>query len=62
VPAGEVGARAFTAGLELHELAPRDVGLEGIFLRLVDGGGPSTPGPTSADAAHGRHAAREGAA
>jgi ABC-2 type transport system ATP-binding protein len=35
VAAGEIGARAFTAGLELHELAPYDVGLEGIFLRLV---------------------------
>ncbi len=40
VHAGEVGARAFAAGLELHELAARDVGLEGIFLRLVDGGLP----------------------
>ena len=27
--------RAFAAGLELHELVPRDVGLEDIFLRLV---------------------------
>ena len=35
--APEVGARAFAARLELHELAPRDVGLEDIFLRLVDG-------------------------
>jgi ABC-2 type transport system ATP-binding protein len=35
VAAGEIGARAFAAGLELHELAPDDVGLEGIFLRLV---------------------------
>ncbi|WP_298460314.1 ABC transporter ATP-binding protein [uncultured Cellulomonas sp.] len=44
VRAAEVGARAFAAGLELHELATRDVGLEGIFLRLVGdppaGGGP----------------------
>ncbi|WNB86397.1 ABC transporter ATP-binding protein [Cellulomonas sp. ATA003] len=40
VRAAEVGARAFSAGLELHELATREVGLEGIFLRLVDGGGP----------------------
>jgi ABC-2 type transport system ATP-binding protein len=38
VPAAEVGARAFTAGLELHELAPRDVGLEETFLRLVEDG------------------------
>ena len=35
VTAPEIGARAFAAGLELHELVPRDVGLEGIFLRLV---------------------------
>lgn len=35
VSAGEIGARAFAAGLELHELASRDVGLEGIFLQLV---------------------------
>jgi ABC-2 type transport system ATP-binding protein len=37
VTAAEIGARAFAAGLELHELAPRDVGLEGVFLRLVGG-------------------------
>jgi ABC-2 type transport system ATP-binding protein len=30
-----VGAAAFAAGLELHELARRDVGLEDIFLRLT---------------------------
>jgi ABC-2 type transport system ATP-binding protein len=35
VTAREIGARAFAAGLELHELAPDDVGLEGTFLRLV---------------------------
>ena len=35
VPAREVGARAFAAGLELHELAPIDVGLEDVFLQLV---------------------------
>ena len=35
VSASEIGARAFAAGLELHELASRDVGLEGIFLKLV---------------------------
>ncbi|WP_307724991.1 ATP-binding cassette domain-containing protein [Cellulomonas aerilata] len=39
VPAAEIGARAFTAGVELHELAPRDVGLEETFLRLVEDGG-----------------------
>jgi ABC-2 type transport system ATP-binding protein len=43
VHAGEVGARAFAAGLELHELAARDVGLEGIFLRLTDGGLAAAP-------------------
>ena len=37
IAAAEIGARAFAAGLELHELAPRDVGLEGVFLRLVGG-------------------------
>jgi ABC-2 type transport system ATP-binding protein len=35
ITAPEIGARAFAAGLELHELVPRDVGLEDIFLRLV---------------------------
>ena len=35
VSAAEVGARAFAAGLELHELSAREVGLEDIFLRLV---------------------------
>jgi ABC-2 type transport system ATP-binding protein len=35
VTAAEIGARAFGAGLEVHELAPRDVGLESTFLRLV---------------------------
>ena len=42
VTAGEIGARAFAARLELHELAPREVGLEDIFLRLV--GDPGAPG------------------
>ena len=42
VTAGEIGAAAFAARLELHELAPRDVGLEDIFLRLV--GDPGDPG------------------
>jgi ABC-2 type transport system ATP-binding protein len=36
VEAREIGARAFAAGLELHELATRDVGLEGLFLQLVE--------------------------
>jgi ABC-2 type transport system ATP-binding protein len=48
VSAAEVGARAFTAGLELHELAPRDVGLEETFLRLVEGDGvPTRDGVTA---------------
>ncbi|RYV50158.1 ATP-binding cassette domain-containing protein [Pengzhenrongella frigida] len=38
VTAAEIGARAFAAGLELHELTPRDVGLEDTFLRLVGEG------------------------
>jgi ABC-2 type transport system ATP-binding protein len=66
VPPGEVGARAFAARLELHELAPRDVGLEGIFLRLVDGeaavGSPAGSGPPGPPTGHGRHAARTGRA
>lgn len=36
-----VGAAAFGAGLEVHELARRDVGLEDIFLRLT--GEPEAP-------------------
>jgi ABC-2 type transport system ATP-binding protein len=35
VSAAEIGARAFSAGLEIHELTPREVGLEDTFLRLV---------------------------
>jgi ABC-2 type transport system ATP-binding protein len=30
-----VGAAAFAAGVELHELTSRDPGLEGLFLQLV---------------------------
>ncbi len=36
VTAAQVGAAAFAAGLELHELATRAVELEDIFLRLVE--------------------------
>jgi len=43
VSAAQIGARAFAAGLELHELAPRDIGLEGVFLRLVG----DDPGPAA---------------
>jgi ABC-2 type transport system ATP-binding protein len=35
VDAATVGAAAFAAGLELHELSSRDPGLEGLFLQLV---------------------------
>lgn len=35
VTAAEVGAAAFADGLELHQLATLDVGLEDIFLRLT---------------------------
>ena len=42
-----VGAAAFAAGLELHELTRLDVGLEQLFLDLVE--------PTGASA--GRHRA-----
>ena len=35
VTAATVGAAAFSAGLELHELAAQDPGLEGLFLQLV---------------------------
>ena len=44
VDAREIGARAFAAGLELHELATRDVGLEGVFLQLVEDPG-TAPAP-----------------
>ncbi len=36
----EVGAAAFAAGVELHELSRRDVGLERTFLDLTDDGPP----------------------
>lgn len=38
VDAATVGAAAFGAGLELHELAGQDPGLEGLFLELVGHG------------------------
>ena len=41
VTAAEVGAAAFAAGLELHQLATLDVGLEEIFLRLTGDGAAS---------------------
>ncbi|MET0789099.1 MAG: ATP-binding cassette domain-containing protein [Cellulomonas sp.] len=39
VDAATVGAAAFAARLELHELAGQDPGLEGLFLQLVAGTG-----------------------
>ena len=45
VDAATVGAAAFAAGLELHELTSRDPGLEGLFLQLVGAvGAPGTDG------------------
>ncbi|NTW38307.1 MAG: ATP-binding cassette domain-containing protein [Cellulomonadaceae bacterium] len=41
--AATVGAAAFAAGIELHELTSREVGLEDVFLQLTGGAtGPST--------------------
>lgn len=44
VDAAEVGAAAFAAGLEVHELVPGEVNLEEIFLRLT---GASTDAPAA---------------
>ena len=46
VDAAQVGAAAFRAGLELHELTRRDVGLEDVFLRLT--ADPSSAADSSA--------------
>jgi ABC-2 type transport system ATP-binding protein len=35
--AAEVGSRAFTAGVELHELRPQSTGLEELYFRLTAG-------------------------
>ena len=43
-----VGHVAFTAGVELHGLAPAQSDLETIFLRLVDGTDTPRPGPPPA--------------
>ncbi|WP_141012555.1 ABC transporter ATP-binding protein [Nocardioides sambongensis] len=43
VAAAEIGAAAHRAGVELHELARRDVGLEDLFLGLTRS---ATPGPS----------------
>ncbi|MBX9245454.1 ABC transporter ATP-binding protein [Actinotalea ferrariae] len=65
VEAAAVGAAAFAAGVELHELASRDVGLEDLFLQLTgeraaSGAPPEPDGPGTrpvADAATERGAA-----
>ncbi|MCV2394118.1 ATP-binding cassette domain-containing protein [Actinotalea sp. M2MS4P-6] len=44
VDGAEVGAAAFAAGLELHELSPRDVGLEDVFLNLTGSGANGSGG------------------
>ena len=44
VSAAEVGAAAFAARVELHELSPRDVDLEDIFLELTSGHADRTAG------------------
>lgn len=41
VPAAEIGASAYAAGIELHQLASRGAGLEDVFLRLTAPGGQS---------------------
>ena len=40
VEAAEVGANAFAAGLEIHQLATSTPGLEDVFLELTNDGGP----------------------
>jgi ABC-2 type transport system ATP-binding protein len=52
VDGATVGAAAFAAGVELHALAGRDVGLEDLFLQLT--APPSPPdGPTPPYGSHG---------
>lgn len=48
VTASEVGAAAFAAGLELHELSTQEVGLEDVFLELTGQAGVRATGaPTT---------------
>ncbi len=52
----DVGAHAFAAGIELHELRAETTGLEALYFRLTAGqeqfaAGPSTAGATAATAA-----------
>ena len=46
----EIGARAFAAGVELHELRSHTSGLEEIYFQLTAGQGQfSAPSPGSTD-------------
>jgi len=48
VTPAQVGAAAFAAGLELHELALHNPGLESLFLGLTGEGDTGTPSPGGA--------------
>lgn len=54
----EVGAAAFAAGLELHELSRREAGLERTFLELTEDPGAPPPGGAPAGPTAGTEAAR----
>ncbi len=43
VAAAEVGATAYAAGIELHQLASRGPGLEEVFLRMTSDGAEGAP-------------------
>ena len=49
-PAAEIGAAAFAAGVELHQLATRGTDLEEVFLRLTAPAPGSDPAPGSVPA------------
>jgi ABC-2 type transport system ATP-binding protein len=53
VAAAAVGAAAHAAGLELHQLATRDVGLEDVFLGLTGEGGAGVPATPAQAVGHG---------
>lgn len=52
VTAREVGARAFAAGLEVHELATHGGDLESLFLTLVEGRSPIPGRPSTGQEAN----------
>lgn len=52
VTAREVGARAFAAGLEVHELATHGGDLESLFLTLVEGRSPMPGRPSTGQEAN----------